>query len=456
MKTTKYDASPTRLVLAGMATCPTVLGAVAAQWGDNGLFAAEWANMVGGWCVTYHEKYGKPPGRMLEQRFDRWAARQKDEKIVATVGRFIAYASDEHEQNADNADYIIDRAAELFETVALRRLGEDLTDNIDAGDVANARAMLDAYNTPNIGGTAFADVTNEEAWDLAFAANEPGIVRYSGSFGEFIGDELCRDALFAFMGPEKRGKTWWLTDVAIRGIMQHRRVAFFQVGDLSQNQFYRRLAIRFAKRPKKAKTIVIPTDLYPGGEVATETKEFDRGIKKEDAMRAVKAMAKKLGHDPYLRVSTHPNSSITAMGVRNILMEWARNGWVADVVVIDYADILADPGGSKDTRDGTNKNWQYMRRISQELHCLVVTGTQADAASYGKELITRSNFSEDKRKIAHVTGMVGLNQTHEEKANGVMRLNYLARREEYYNEMDVVYVAGCFDIGRPVMHSAFC
>ena len=93
--------------------------------------------------------------------------------------------------------------------------------------------------------------------------------------------------------------------------------------------------------------------------------------------------------------------------------------------------------------------------MSQEFHCLVLTATQADAESYDRGLITLRNFSNDRRKNDHVTGMIGLNTTTEEKDMGIYRLNWLKRRDAAFSERQQYKVAGCLDIGCPVMLSSF-
>ena len=65
------------------------------------------------------------------------------------------------------------------------------------------------------------------------------------------------------------------------------------------------------------------------------------------------------------------------------------------------------------------------------------------------------NFSEDKRKHAHVTGTVGLNQTKEESKIGIMRLNWIVAREMRFNSHKCCHVAGCLDIANPAIKSTF-
>jgi hypothetical protein len=70
-------------------------------------------------------------------------------------------------------------------------------------------------------------------------------------------------------------------------------------------------------------------------------------------------------------------------------------------------------------------------------------------------LLTRTNFSEDKRKFAHVTGFFGLNATVEEKKLGITRLNWLVLREEDFIETQCCYTAGCLAIASPFIKSVF-
>jgi len=153
------------------------------------------------------------------------------------------------------------------------------------------------------------------------------------------------------------------------------------------------------------------------------------------------------------RLCCYSNNSLTVEKISSLLSEWSNDGWEPDAVVLDYADILAPPKGVKEKRDQINENWMHLRRVSQDFHCLVLTATQADAKSYGKRLLTKQNFSDDRRKHDHVTAMLALNALDEEKELGVMRINYLDRREAAYTESGEVWVAGCLDIGCPCMKS---
>jgi len=98
-----------------------------------------------------------------------------------------------------------------------------------------------------------------------------------------------------------------------------------------------------------------------------------------------------------------------------------------------------------------------LRGLSQERHVLVVTATQADSESYERKRLTMSNFSEDKRKLSHVTAMYGLNQDPQgrEKKLGILRINEIVVREGEFSNDREVWVLQDLAAGRPFLESFF-
>jgi len=121
---------------------------------------------------------------------------------------------------------------------------------------------------------------------------------------------------------------------------------------------------------------------------------------------------------------------------------------------IDYADILAAPAGRLEIRDQINTTWKQLRALSQSRHCLVATASQANAASYGAKSLSMRNFSEDKRKLSHVTDCFGLNATEDEAELGVQRLNRIVGRSQRRSSKQVT-VASCLEIGDPAVLSSW-
>lgn len=465
MRVSKRDSTDERRILTGLIVDPILLANVAEKWNGD-LFNSKWSNIICKWCVDFYRQYGAAPDKAIEGLFESWAGRTKDTETVDLVEKFLRKLSGDYESLADesNSDYLIDRAAEYFNRVKIDRLSEALQGDISSNDVEAALKKVQGFDRVEMGQGAAVDVLqNEQALRDAFEKRSETLIKYPGALEAFFGTALERDGFIGFMGPEKRGKTFWLMDVAWRAMTQRNRTAFFAVGDMSEHQMLRRFATRASRRPLDPRKIQYPTLLTKDpdnkqAEVICKAKEFDKPLSWNYAWKKFQEMATKRikSNDPYLRMSVHPNSSINVAGIRAILNGWERRGWTPDVIVVDYADILAPPTGvGTESREQVNATWKQLRALSQAFHCLVVTGTQSDAMSYNADTIRREHFSEDKRKMAHVTGMIGLNATEPEQDEGLMRLNWIVLRESRFSTSQCVHVAGCLDIANPALKSVF-
>lgn len=464
MKVKKHDAKEEKRILTGIIVNDAVCGRIADKWKGEGLFRVRWANVVAGWCVHYYRKYRTAPRADVEGLFTAWASTATDDATVELVDRFISGLSGDYEAEAAdiNPEYLVDVAGEYFNAVQLETMAETVQGLVQSGNVVEAIKAVAKWDRVEMGTGAGVDVFQDEAAiRAAFEADTEALITYPGDLGKFFGNQLARDEFVAITGATGRGKTWWLMDIAWMGVRQGKKVAFFEVGDMSQNQIMRRLMCRATGRPLKPPfDIEVPTEITRenGDDMATvitETKSFAGPLDPDTAWDICQKRMRRY-KSPLLRLSVHPNSSINVDGIISTLNVWERQGWVPDAIVIDYADILAAPTGyTPGDREAINATWKALRSLSQQRHCLVVTATQGDANSYNAGTISRSNFSDDRRKNDHVTGMLGINANEGEQAMGIYRLNWTKRREEAYTESRCVHVAGCLAIGRPHMKSTF-
>jgi hypothetical protein len=327
-----------------------------------------------------------------------------------------------------------------------------------------------------------------------------------GALGKLLGP-VCREDFISIMAPEKRGKTFWLMEFAMRASRAKCNVAFFSVGDMSQKQMIRRMhsynTKQSSKQSGKVKTPVldcehnqrdtcdrrertgrdpvmrevrkgaqmawerIPLEEAPNHVPCThcmkdEPKEYKGAVWHEyidvDKLTWQHAFAqgKKFAESSrkHFKLSTHPNSSVNVRDIEAILDMWELvEGFIPDLILIDYADILAPENTKVEIRHQINDTWKAGRALSQKRHCAVIWATQADAASYEQKSIRESNFSEDKRKYSHVTKIITLNQTSDEKRDGVMRVGQMFVREEDFDVSKHATVLQCLSIGRPYLGS---
>lgn len=156
----------------------------------------------------------------------------------------------------------------------------------------------------------------------------------------------------------------------------------------------------------------------------------------------------------HIHLQEYVSHTASVTTIKKQLRDWERmEKFVPDVIIIDYADLLKSDKRRNDVREEVEDVWVELRGLAMSQRALVITATQANAAAYEADTLGMQNFSQNKRKNAHVTGNIGLNQTDLEKRHGIMRWNWICRREDGSNARDYVTLLQCLKLGQPVLDS---
>jgi hypothetical protein len=499
-----------RRILTGLIVSTPFITQIQATW-DSKLLASATARILADWCTTYFKKYTKAPGRDIEGIFTAHLPSLPLEK-AEWIEEVLGSLSDEYERGQFNDQYLLDQTREYLRERKLLVLADTIKGELAANNIVEAEKLASGYTPLNDGNITYVDpFTDYELVKRAFAEREKPLFTFPGALGEFWNDEFIRGKFVALMGPEKRGKSFFIMEIAIAALKAGCKVALFQAGDMSAEEFTLRLATRLAGKSYKEKycgTLYIPTkdcvlhqidvcnsnsrepsdgkifatedycrkatydDLvarcieYPKHRCCYNCKEHFQGtvwFRVKEAVNplthisAYKAMRDfRVKYGVRFRLSSHPSGTLTVAKMKGLMNLWElQDGFVSDVVLDDYSDIHGfEPSSIHDPiQDRINATWMAMRGLSQERHCLVITATQTDAESYTADLLGMMNFSRDKRKYGHVTAMYGLNQKPEEKNVGVMRINEIVVREAGFDTRNTVKVLQRLEMGRAFLES---
>lgn len=508
LKQDRKEKGIERQIAIGMIVSDQFLSEIASLYNPNYMISP-FAKNVTMWCLDYFNQYDQAPKEEIQQIFES-KTEKLDPDVSDLIEIFLDSISDEYERGDKfNSEYVLDQATRYFKKRSIESLITNLYASLREGEEEEAEDLLTQYvKVDRITEEGINPFTDEEKIKEAFAEKLDPLFQYPGDLGRLINSDLCRGSFFAIMAPTKRGKTWWIWDMMLTAVKAKCNVAFFQAGDMTEEQQLRRIYISLAKRPIKesnARGVLIPVldclhnqngtcarserTCDSSGVLATDRLEdlveFEdadphyvpctackgkKGIYKpsiwymktdlpiltaEEAVRRGKRFQQTLGKRR-LKLSTHPNKTLTVNKIRQILDAWeVHDGFIPDVIGVDYADIMAPSSHFKDFRHSQNDIWQDLRALSQERNCLVVTATQADAASYEAKSVRQKNFSEDRRKLDHVTSMIALNQTPFEKRRGLMRIGMLLARDAEFDIDREVYVLQNLTIGKPHLGSFF-
>lgn len=471
------DSTRENSILAALIYNSRVLGGLSsALEGKGQCFQSPIAGLITSLCLHFYRKYGKAPKtKGIEALVLSWVRKHPHDARVEQLNTVLSHVVHSHEGNGNiNPELTIDEARIYFDKVRLMKGVEEINHLLEADKVDEAYTVLAGINRVEAGQKAGIPFLTEEDLEpgaaSVFAEKGESLIPFVGAsetgLDQFFGDALQRDSLVAFLAPEGTGKTWWLIDLAWRAYHDRKRVAFFEVGDMSLAQIRKRFYIRAANRPWYACTVELPEtinlvkgDKGKAADVSLSPKTFAEPFSRKDLEkvyhRAVHQIVR--SDEMYFHLEVHPASTISVAGIRSALQELRRthNGWTPDVIAIDYADLLAPLSTKMEVRDQINETWKQLRRMSMELHCLVLTATQSTRTGYDAPFLKKAHTSEDKRKSSYVTGMVGINCRDDDKDMGVMRLNWIKAREMAFREKEFCFVAGCLDVGNPSMLSVF-
>jgi archaellum biogenesis ATPase FlaH len=421
-------------------------------------FNDAYSKLIAKWCIDHLKKFGTVIGDNITTVFHHWAENSATDKAtIDQIEDILEFLSNEYSGSADQSpDYILSLATEYFNTRIIKNRIEEAEGSITSGQVDEAYKQLNS--TPRIDFSVTSIIKpledHEELLEVFNEERVKPLFEYPGDLGKLIGQSFTRGTLFAFMGIEKAGKSYYLLDAAYRALKQRHRVAYFEVGDLGKRKTIERLGQRILRQPVNSEDVSWPIGWDKEDKPTTELIHKD-GVSVAHLMKRIRRYTR--GRD-LLRLSVHTNSSINVTGIESYLQEWARiECWTPDVVVIDYADILAPPSGFMELKDQIDETWKQLRRMSQTYDCLVLTATQTGAQAYKKNgrYITRHDFSGRKTKLAHVNGILGLNASAEDMRRNITRVNWVVRREGGGSESLQVLVAGCFAAGMPIVLSKF-
>jgi hypothetical protein len=466
VRITSVKSDEERQILTALIVHNEVLSTLCSKLGqEREPFENKWANVVYGWCRQYHEKYNKAPRRHIQQLFAKYAAKSKDEDSVALMESFLSRLSKDYEglKHETNEQFVLDTAAQYFDRVRLQRIQESMSLALENRDVVEAKKAHAGFQPMDFSAGEWKDPLDEDTirQTLRRAQEEESLIEWHGeALNRFLGPQFGRGKFVSFVAPEKRGKSFWLLETVYQAVRQRRKVLYYVIGDMSEDQANLRFYGRVTRKPYAGDADVrIPKaiDKTKEGMVVRYKEERRTKPTVQDVLKARERL-KQATAVKVLPLKTRCVAAgvVSASNVEQDIAKFAADGWAPDVVVLDYADLLApEPGSGQEFRHQVNETWKVLRRISLDYHCCVVTATQAAASSYDAEVIKKKDFSEDKRKNAHVTGMVGINQNTEEKEKGLYRLNWIFLRDGKWSDGAVVWTAGELAVACPCLLSRF-
>lgn len=422
-------------------------------YADPKLLESNLSRIVCGWVFEYYDMCNKAPGPTIKDIFivKRDTLGKDDADMIA---EYLSNCSDEWKPTNDK--YIEDLCLKHWQERYAITYSDAVKQASEAGDYARIERLNAEYKKPEAIVDDGVDLFSEEAADDiqdAYNDEEDIVMEFPGAYGKVCGP-LTTDDFVCFLAPPKRGKTWFLMDLAFRSAIQGNNTVYFSL-EMSKKQTIRRMWQMVSGKGRKASTENISyfVDGECGAEIVTEPYQVNELDLTAEGIKAMQKRYRDAINGGSLRIFNYKTKSFSVQMLREkILSLFKRFNFVPKTIVIDYPDIMKLPN-SKEKRIQLDDLYAELRGLGQEFNALLAGASQSNRETVtGKRDADEGNIAEASAKLGHITKLIVLNQNEEDGKHGIMRIKVTTTRETK-RQYDQAVVTQCLEIGRPYMDS---
>lgn len=157
--------------------------------------------------------------------------------------------------------------------------------------------------------------------------------------------------------------------------------------------------------------------------------------KHKDVEKAIADAATRAGK---IIMHEFPSGTMTANDLRGVLDYHRGKGMTFDLIVVDYADLMAPVNRTDDPRENSRTVYVDLRAIAFEQDAAMLTATQTNREGFKATVARAEHVAEDFNKIRTADVVISINSTDEEKAANEARLFFAASRNQ--KQMMTVFV----------------
>ena len=362
----------------------------------------------------YWEKYGTLPGTTTV-----WGELFKDavkSKVLRkdVLPNVMTKFKDLLKSDMRDRDFVVDKVAEFARHQAIQLASLEMMDLVENGNIDKAQEIMES---------AFRVGASDAANDLDYWNDVETRTNYrkekaSGKIpkdGVTTGlkklDNLLyhkgwgRKELSCLMGGAKKGKSTGLGEFALRASRAGKNVLYL--------------------------TCEVATDII-ADRMDANTSETDMSdiVAEHDSVRAEVDRIKGETKPGELRVMEFASGTLTCNQIRRIIERFKSTGIIFDLLVVDYADIMAPDMRTSDPIENSKQVWLGLRAIGHEENAAVLTATQTNRSGFTESTAKAEHAAEDFNKVRIVDLMITINRSDEERDKGEARLYFAASRNQ--------------------------
>jgi replicative DNA helicase len=362
--------------------------------------------------ISYYAKYkAAPKNKATVAEVIKEAVKGKviRKDLVPDLGDKLKQLS---EFEVDDRNYVIDQVATFARHQAIKDSILQSVGLLDKGKFDEIEKLIKKANEvgalEDINGYDFFEKVSDRRQErqdlLSGKATKTGITTGVRELDEVLmHGGWGRKELSLYMGGPKSGKTMALVD--------HARAAAFA----GYNVMYCTLEVSAAIIAERLDANI------------SEFAINNLGMNALDVERIVSAAKARAGR---LLVHEFPTGTLQPKGLARLISRYKSKGQNFDLIVVDYADLMAPNHRVSEQREAFRQIYIDLRAIAQTEGVAVLTATQTNREGVKAAVARMEHIGEDINKVRTADLVISINANDEEKAEGERRLYFVASRNQ--------------------------
>ena len=316
------------------------------------------------------------------------------------------------ETDVADRDYVVDQCATFARHQAVAKAILDSVDLVDRRDFdgigMKMRKALDTGISTSVGAYNYAEMSMSRQKDRADRAS--GVRPPTGITTGFpvLDDYLYhkgwgRKELSVLMGAAKSGKSMAMISFGVQAIAAGHRTLYVTL-EVSKDIIAERLDANIAQRAMS-----------------------ELGTHRDNVHEKVTAFMEKAA--PFI-IQEYPTGSMRPSDLRRLIEHYKSQGIIFDLVIVDYADLMAPERVTDNVQENSKSVYVNMRGLAMQENFAVLTATQTNREGAKKAVATMTDVAEDFNKIRIADIVISINKTPEEAASKTARLFFAASRNQ--------------------------
>lgn len=360
----------------------------------------------------YYAKYKKAPG-------DKTALKQiiadaiRSKALPADLAKMaIGMIQPLFEVDVSDRDYVADECATFARHQAVTKAILDSVDMVERRDFDTigqiVRKALDTGVQMQTGAYDYAAMVKartQERRDRAAGIRPPtGITTGFAVLDDYLYHKgWGRKELAVLMGGAKAGKSMAMIGFGVAAIANGYRTLYVTL-EVASSIIAERLDANIAERAM-----------------------FELQANPNDVEAKVEEFMSKAA--PFI-IHEFPTGTMRPSDLRRLIEHYKSQGIVFDLVIVDYADLMAPERATDNIQENSKSVYVNLRGLAMQEGFAVLTATQTNREGAKKAVATMTDVAEDFNKIRIADVVISINSTEEEKRNNQARLFFAACRNQ--------------------------